>query len=236
MMQNQFLLAPIVLLLAASFSLADDKEPALEFGPTDIDPTKRQWKLEDGPNGKVLKEVEEIRKQLGAEYSIESEELGIKRDDANEGSLPEIQPDQEWTRDKLFREVRQLVNRFRDNARHLEELAAQAEQTSEYGLADQLREMARHQWEHARKLSARRPSQPHENLWQFGPQSGSAPAYTPPPTNTYSPLPEIKKGPPESHFSTPATKKSPYKPSKTHNPPSEDGHWITQPSPTRPKY
>jgi len=154
-MKIQLLMSTVLILFATTLTLADDKE-SWQFAeqPSEPDSAKKQWKLEDGPGGKLLKEVEEIRKQLGSEFSIESKELGIERDQSTqEPTDSQWQTTNPWPGTKLYQEVRELVGKYRRDARHLEEMAAEAEQISDFALADQLRGIARHHWETARELS-----------------------------------------------------------------------------------
>ncbi len=154
-MHKMLSIAAILLLFTTTATLADNDKPASDSNEeaANAAPTDKKWELQDGPNGPVLQEVEELRKQLGPEYSIESPELGIERDHANNEPQPEQKPPQEWNGGRLYQEVREMVKRFRQDARHLEEMAAHAEQLSEFALADQLRGIALRQWEAARELS-----------------------------------------------------------------------------------
>lgn len=89
-----------------------------------------------------LKEIEKIREQLGPEFKVESKALGIQAEPAS-GNAP--------TGD-LQQEIREMVETLRQDARKLEGLASQAESQNNFPMADKLREIARTQWESARKL------------------------------------------------------------------------------------
>ncbi|QDU76393.1 hypothetical protein Pan97_34420 [Bremerella volcania] len=222
MMKNQLLLAATLTLLASNLLLADDKEPAIyeESRPSNTEHENR--KFDQVPGGPALKEVEEIRKQLGPEFSIESKELGIERDRREPQSADdEWRPTEDWPGTQLYQEVRELVGKFRHNARHLEELAAQAEQMSEYGLADQLREMARHQWEHARELSKPRSTRQYHNPWQATPPHAAPPVVATP-----------HWAPPEYH---PPTNNRPREPAPTYRAPSAPSQQFGVPSSSEPK-
>lgn len=196
MMQYQRFMAAAVILLSATITLADDKTPPLQEAapPAGTAPAENKWELQDGPSGPVLKEVEDIRKQLGPEYSIESKELGIQRDRDSTNSPSADKPGEEWNESKLYQHIRGLVSKFRQDARHLEELAAHAEQLSEFALADQLREMAHRQWEAARELSQPRstrhyqePQRPVSSPPQTPPQSAKSTEWEYGPSNLNTP-------------------------------------------------
>lgn len=206
MMQNQLLLAAALVLFSATFTLADDNAPTRseKENPSGTSTAEKRWEYQEGPNGPILKEVESIRQQLGPEYSIESKELGIERDrDATKPSKSD-QPDEEWNGTKLYQQVRELVQKFRQDARHLEEMAAHAEQLSEFALADQLREMAHRQWEAARELSQPRSTRGYRDPGQPVPTPPKATLGNPPtpyPVMSSSQLeakPPQPESPPES--------------------------------------
>lgn len=222
-MQNHLFVAAILLFSTTSPLLADKEAPALqgEVATPSTEPTKDEWKLEPKISEPERKQFEEIRKQLGPEFSIESKEFGIERE--RPASTPHLdeQNGDECQGTKLYEQVRELVNRFRENARHLEELAGEAEQLSEYGLADQLREMARHQWEHARELSKPRSTQPYRDPWQptlpptyAAPPAAASPNWAPieyrPPANNSPAETAPAYGPPATpsqRFSVPGKSK-----------------------------
>lgn len=179
MMQNHLFMAAILIFFATTLTLADDSLPASKDASraSKPDAANNNWNPEDGTFGQVLKQIKELRKELGPEFSIESKELGIERNH-DEAAFPKgDKPEEEWSGTKLHQEVRELVSKFRRDARHLEEMAAQAEQLSEFALADQLREMAHRQWEAARELSKPRSAQNYHQPSQPTP----IPAHTPPP-------------------------------------------------------
>lgn len=215
MMQNQLFMAAILVLFTTQLSLADDKQP------TPPAENKQEHEKAAIP---VLEAVEEIRQQLGPEFSIESEEFGIERDQAIEKPTDgEWHATDEWPGTKLYQEVRELVGKFRQNARHLEELAGQAEQMSEYGLADQLREIARHQWEHARELSKPRSTRPY---------------YSPSPTNPPQPY-GAQPAMATPHWGTPyyqpPTTDSPTQAKPPYGAPSAPSQRFSVPDATKPK-
>lgn len=178
-MQNHLFVAAILLFSTTSPLLADKDEPVLqgEVATPSTEPTKDEWKPEPKISEPERKQFEEIRQQLGPEFSIESKEFGIERDRPATMPKTDQKQGQELHVTRIYQQVRELVKRFHENARHLEELAGEAEQLSEYGLADQLREMARHQWEHARELSRLPSTQQYHNPWHQTP----APGYPTPP-------------------------------------------------------
>lgn len=169
-MQNRLPLAALLILLSASLSLAEEDAPTFQDEAASSN-TPQDEAIYDS----TLKEVEEIRKQLGPDFSIESKELGIERERAKDNPSKSHPSDEQWPGTKLYREVRELVNKFRHDARHLEEMAAHAEQLSEFPLADQLREMARRQWEAARELSRPRSTQSYHQPGHPSPVTGKMP-------------------------------------------------------------
>ncbi|MBA2117322.1 hypothetical protein [Bremerella alba] len=199
-MQNHLIMAATLILFATNISLAEENPPAfqLEDPSSKASGAKKKWKFAEGSNGSMLKEVEEIRKQLGPEYSIESKTLGIERDHSQAKPPESDNSDEEWPGTKLYKEVRELVNKFRHDARHLEEMAAQAEHLSEFALADQLRGMARRQWEAARELSNPYSTRPYhapraaEPYRPAGNPPKDLPGYNVPPSHT---LPSIRSKP-----------------------------------------
>ncbi|PQO27397.1 hypothetical protein C5Y96_17820 [Blastopirellula marina] len=196
-MQNQLFMTAALVLFSVTITLADEKPPGRseEARPAEAIPEEKNWELQEGPKGPVLKEVESIRNQLGPEYSIESKELGIERDRDLSSPHTNERPNEPWSGTKLHQEVREFVTKFRNDARHLEEMAAHAEQLSEFALADQLRAMAHRQWEAARELSQPRSTRDYRELWRPTPAPPSAaPVSTP---NPYGPPHDVKPSMPE---------------------------------------
>ncbi|GAA4438708.1 hypothetical protein [Bremerella cremea] len=110
-----------------------------------------------GGDGSV-EEVEQIRKQLGPEFSIESKEFEIEFENRDHGhrsssafSPGHPSPDKTTQMNERLRAMSQAT---RDQARQLEQMAAEAEMKMQYELADRLRDVARRQWESARFMRA----------------------------------------------------------------------------------
>lgn len=224
-MQNRLFMAAILLLFTTTTLLADKDEPALPEGAEapSTEPTKDQWEPKPKISETEREQFEEIRRQLGPEFSIESEEFGIERERPDSTPHLDKQHGEEWQGTKLYQQVRELVNRFRENARHLEELAGEAERLSEYGLADQLREMARHQWEHARELSKPRSTRPYRDPWQPTP----APTYAAPPAATSPNWAPIEYRPPANN--------SPAETAPAYGPPATPSQRFSVPSKPKPQ-
>ncbi|PQO42287.1 hypothetical protein [Blastopirellula marina] len=141
--------ATTVLLATASLASADPKEEAAAAPPQDITPAVP---LQEAV---PAMEIEKIRQQLGPEFSIESEELDISFDRVKETAetrahAPVAGP---HGSNNMDNELRELAEGTRQQARHLEELAARAEVEMQYTLADNLRELARQKWQIARILA-----------------------------------------------------------------------------------
>lgn len=100
-------------------------------------------------------EIEKIRQQLGPEFSIESKELDISFDRPQDSAdIPKFTPAASFgQKGDMDRELRDLAEGTRHQARHLEELAARAESESQYALADNLRDLARQKWQLSRILA-----------------------------------------------------------------------------------
>ncbi|PQO38157.1 hypothetical protein [Blastopirellula marina] len=143
-----------ILLAAATTSLADPGDAPKES-------PKGAWMLEgDKASQKIQHEIEKVRQELGAGYSLESKELGIsferseaKPQPGQEGAASS-QPGNTLPQDKAELEVQlqSISQKTQDQARKLEELAADAETRMDYQLADRLREIAKQQWQAARAI------------------------------------------------------------------------------------
>lgn len=104
----------------------------------------------DAPNFDAIRsELEQVRQDLGAEYSLESKELGISfdRNESPQGGSVE-QPGLSNVDQQLLAISKQI----QIQARQLEQLAADAETRTDYQLADRLRELAEQQWKSARAI------------------------------------------------------------------------------------
>ncbi len=114
----------------------------------------------DAATRKIQQEIEKVRQDLGAEFSLESQELGISFDRAeptaetcqpgtisSTSGTPGLQHDTEVTSQLLS-----ISQKTQEQARKLEQLAADAETRMDYQLADRLRELALQQWKTARVI------------------------------------------------------------------------------------
>lgn len=133
----------------------------------------------------VRQEIEQLRSQLGPDYSIDSKVLDIPftaprldqpADNAPAGGWkfnPQATP--EGPKPEPMDELTTLIHQIRQQARAMEAMASAFEDDSSYHRADQLREAAWHQWQVARRLAAIATGNPRE-----GKSRELPPPYSPP--------------------------------------------------------
>jgi len=172
----------IVLAMVTVVSAEDGKRPPASVWEKAVDPV---WQLvgEDEQRRGVKEALDEIKQQLGPEFSIEGR-LGDKtmhvptrpapgkkqlekptpRDGVHEiPAVWNVELDEKTERrnhaeraqhaeHELREDLGRLQREVRLNARHFEELAAEAEFHGHYPMADHLREIAARQWRLAREM------------------------------------------------------------------------------------
>lgn len=154
-----YLTAWAILLAAPTFALAD---PDSKQESPSLDSAETNKSMLDGgaATQKMQQEVEKLRQELGAEFSLESKELGItfardeekpainqqKKTSSADGPLTTVNSTE------IDALLLTICQKTQAQARQLEQLAADAETRMDYPLADRLRTIAQQQWEAARMI------------------------------------------------------------------------------------
>ncbi|RCS54547.1 hypothetical protein DTL42_05260 [Bremerella cremea] len=148
-----------ILLAAPTFALADpdSKQEGSSLGSAWMNNSMLDG---DAATQKIQQEVEKLRQELGAEFSLESKELGITfvRDEkepavSQQNSLSSADgPLTTVDSTEIDALLLTICQKTQAQARQLEQLAADAETRMDYPLADRLRTIAQQQWQAARMI------------------------------------------------------------------------------------
>jgi len=93
-------------------------------------------------------------REIPAVWNVEPAEEQRRRMEADRAKRAEHE---------LAHELERLQRQVRENARHFEELAAQAESHGQYQMADRMREIAVRQWHLAREMAPRHSASNYQN-------------------------------------------------------------------------